>query len=204
MNPEAPLVVITVAILTSIIGPVAVFYFKEWRQKKNSKDPLSESLKINSLITDKLDTIKNEIESDRIWLIQFHNGGHFYPTGKSIQKFSMVYELINPGMVSCQHQFQNIPASLFSKTINELYNGNIIKVEDLEKNPHNYGLTNVIAESGTKSTYIFPVVSIKDEFVGIVGIDYMREKTSLNDNQLINVELEIATIGGELMKYLKS
>ena len=68
----------------------------------------------------KLDYIKDEFKADRVWLAQFHNGGHFYPTGKSIAKFSMVYEIVESTTKSIQSNFQNIPVSLFSKPINHL------------------------------------------------------------------------------------
>ena len=205
MSVEIIVALITAG-LTSVIGPIAVHYAKQLADKnKNKVDPLSESIKVNQMITEKLEQIREEFKVDRIWLLQFHNGGHFYPTGKSIQKFSMVYELLNPSVIPCQHQFQNIPVSLFSRAINHLLDGNCIKIADTEvENSQFEGFTSVIYGAGVKSTYMFPIFNIKGEFVGIVGIDYVENVKNLDENTMKLLGLEITTIGGVINNYLYS
>ncbi len=205
MGTEVIVALITAGI-TSIVGPIAVHYAKEVvNQNKKKKDPLSESIKVNQMITERLEKIREEFGVDRIWLLQFHNGGHFYPTGKSIQKFSMVYELLNPAVVPCQHQFQNIPVSLFSRAINELLEGNSIHIEDTSKDDAQFeGFTSVIISAGVKSTYMFPLFNIKGEFVGIVGVDFVENMKSLDEEKLKDIGLTVSTIGGVLNNYLNS
>jgi hypothetical protein len=200
------IVALITAGITSIVGPIAVHYAKEVvNQNKKKKDPLSESIKVNQMITERLEKIREEFGVDRIWLLQFHNGGHFYPTGKSIQKFSMVYELLNPAVVPCQHQFQNIPVSLFSRAINELLEGNSIHIEDTSKDDAQFeGFTSVIISAGVKSTYMFPLFNIKGEFVGIVGVDFVENMKSLDEEKLKDIGLTVSTIGGVLNNYLNS
>ena len=79
-----------------------------------------ETLKVSELINQKIEHIKDEFNADRVWVTQFHNGGNFYPTGKSMAKFSIMYETVNPGVSSVQSNFHNIPVNLFSKSINQL------------------------------------------------------------------------------------
>jgi len=189
------------AFLTSIVGPIAVYYVQLWTQKKKG-DPLGESIKVNELITAKMESIREDKRADRVWLIQFHNGGHFYPTGKSIQKFSMVYEVLSERAVPYQYQFQNIPVSLFSKSINVLHKGKSILVDDATTDKQYEGFTTLIPSSGVKSTYIFPIYNIKDNFIGIVGIDYNSNKKALSADELAEISLEISTIGGVLNNYL--
>ena len=104
MSSELVVALVT-AVLSSIIGPIAVYYVQQLTEKKK-KDFLGESMETNELIIGKMESIREDYKSDRVWLLQFHNGGHFYPTGKSIQKFSMVYEVMGNSVVPCQHQFQ--------------------------------------------------------------------------------------------------
>lgn len=200
-------IVITVvaALITSVIGPIAVHYAKDIVSKsKNSKDPLSESIKLNHTITEKLDELLNEYGGDRIWLMQFHNGGHFYPTGKSMQKFSMVYEVLKSSTTPCQHNFQNIPASLFSKSINKLHDGEMLNFDiKKDENQNHLGFTTIIANAGVKNSYVFPVFSIKNEFVAIVGIDYVSKYNSLETKEVSSINANISTIGGVLDNYLK-
>lgn len=205
LNTDIIVAIIT-AVTTSILGPIAVHYAKELADKnKKKKDPLAESIKVNQMITEKLEDIKENIHSDRIWLLQFHNGGHFYPTGKSMQKFSMVYELLNPSVVPCQSQFQNIPVSLFSRAINHLSEGNTINIDDTDLEDQKFeGFTSVIFGAGVLSTYMFPIFNIKGDFVGIVGIDFVRQKIHLEEEKIKVIELEVTTIGGVLTNYLSS
>jgi len=205
MNTDIIVAIIT-ACLTSIIGPIAVHYAKQLAEKNKKKsDPLSESIRINGMITDKLEYIKEHFGADRIWLLQFHNGGHFYPTGKSIQKFSMVYELLKPSVVPCQNQFQNIPVSLFSRAINHLSEGNTIQIDNAEIDDSQFeGFTSVIFGAGVKSTYMFPIFNIKGEFVGIVGIDFVQDFKILEETELKSLGLEVSTIGGVINNYLYS
>lgn len=203
MNTELIVAIIT-AVTTSILGPIAVHYAKAATEKRK-KDQLLDSLEVNQMINNKLEQIKKENNSDRIWLIQFHNGGHFYPTGKSIQKFSVVYELVNSDVVACQNQFQNIPVSLFSKSMHSLYKGNIVSIPDTSVADRQFeGFTSVVYGAGVKSTYMFPLYNIKSEFIGIVGIDYVNKKKDLKEKEVFDIELELSSIGGVLNNYLKS
>ena len=203
MSIEIIVGVITVFISASV-GPISVEWVKNWiESKKNIKnDPLKESLEINRLVIDRLESIKEIYNADRVWLIQFHNGGHFYPTGKSIQKFSMVYEQLKDGYQSCQYQFQNIPVSLCSRTIKKLYDGHHISSNSNGNNSAKYGITNVISESQVTDSYMFPIITIKDTFIGVIGLDF-KHNTLLNEDNLRQIDIDIATIGGVLMDYLK-
>ena len=84
---------IIVAFITGVLGPVLLLFIKNKLEKKPEKpDMVLETLKVSELVTTKLDSIKDELRSDRVWVAQFHNGGNFYPTGKSMAKFSIIYE----------------------------------------------------------------------------------------------------------------
>ena len=202
MSNELIVAIIT-AVTTSILGPIAVHYAKVATERKK-KDQLLDSLEVNQMINDKLEQIKKDHHSDRIWLIQFHNGGHFYPTGKSIQKFSIVYEIVNSDVVPCQSQFQNIPVSLFSKSMHALYKGFTVSVPDTSVSEKQFeGFTSVVYGASVKSTYMIPLYNIKDEFIGIVGMDYVNKKKDLKEKELTDIELELSSIGGVLNNYLK-
>ena len=113
---------VIVAFITGVLGPIALLYVKNVLDKRKTKpDMVMETLKVSELVTSKIDHIKEEFKADRVWVTQFHNGGHFYPTGKSMAKFSVIYESVNIGVGSIQAGFQNIPVNLFSKSINQLF-----------------------------------------------------------------------------------
>lgn len=180
-----------------ILGPIIT---NKFRKKIKSEDPLKESLEINDLIIDKLEIIKKSYSADRVWLIQFHNGGYFHPTGKSIQKFTMVYEQRSENCISVQNQLQGVPVSLFNKTINKLYDGYHVITDKISNPVEKYGITTLL-DPNIEESYMFPIITITDTFVGIVGIDF-TEEVKLNKIELSELDIEIATISGVLMNYL--
>ena len=110
---------IIVAFLTGVIGPVILLLLKFYLDKKKTKpDIVKEALKVSGLVTDRIEEIREKYKADRVWITQFHNGGNFYPTGKSIAKFSVIYETVDANVSSIQSNFRNIPVNLFSKSIN--------------------------------------------------------------------------------------
>ena len=101
------------AFLTGVVGPVLYLLISKYLQKEKDKkrDKVKENISSVSLISDELEEIREENKADRVWIAQFHNGGNFYPTGKSIQKFSIFYEVTKAGVSSVSHTFNNIPCS---------------------------------------------------------------------------------------------
>jgi hypothetical protein len=193
------------SVFTAIVGPIAVHLLKEKleKDKKNKKDLLKESIENNTLISNKVEIIKEEYKADRVWITQFHNGGTFYPTGKSIQKFSMFYETVSQDTESIQASFQQIPISLFSKSINHLLEEDIIAVSNFkDETIATYGLKYIAEESGCKSGYLFAIKTIDNKFIGILGVDYVKRKHILTSNEINELLVEASAIGGALNKSL--
>lgn len=196
---------IVTAFITGVAGPVAVLGVKYYLDKRKKKpDMVAEALEVSEKVMNKLDHIKDEFHADRVWITQFHNGGHFYPTGKSIAKFSMVYETIGVGAVSIQSSFHNIPVSLFSKSINHLLENDIIEIPDYkDESIATYGLKYVAEESGCKSGYLFAIKTIDDKFIGTLGIDYTKRKTKLDMESINHLAVHATAIGGVLYNHLE-
>lgn len=192
---------IVAAFITGIIGPIIVRLIIEWFDKK--KDPIKEALAFADKVSDKLEELKEDYNADRVYLLQFHNGGYFYPTGKSIQKFSMMYEVVSDSKFSGQQSFQNIPVNLFSKSLRELVQEDIIAITDYrDEAVATYGLKYLAQENGIASTYLVSIKNIDGRFIGVLGVDY-HTKTILTDDQLTDLQVLSSLIGGELSKYLK-
>lgn len=196
---------VIIAFVTGVLGPtiaIGTKYILD-RRKNSSKDLIKETLEIGSLVTTKLDTLKEELHADRIYIAQFHNGGHFYPTGKSIAKFSIVYETVSQDTASIQSNFQGIPVNLFSKSMNHLLDEDIIAIADFkDESIATYGLKYIASELGCKSSYLFAIKSIDGKFIGILGLDYTTRKTKLTEEQLNNIFAQASSIGGVLMTHL--
>jgi hypothetical protein len=196
---------IIVAFITGVLGPVLLLFIKNKLEKKAEKpDMVLETLKVSELVMTKLEHIKEEYKSDRVWITQFHNGGNFYPTGKSIAKFSIMYEVVGAGVQSVQSNFRNIPVNLFSRSINNLLENDSIEIPDYkDETVATYGLKYIAEDTGCKSGYLFAIKTIEGKFIGTLGLDYTKRKTKLDDDSINNLQHQSALIGGVLMTHLQ-
>jgi hypothetical protein len=195
---------IIVAFITGVLGPLLLLFIKNKLDKKVEKpDMVLETLKVSELIMTKMENIKDVFKTDRVWVAQFHNGGNFYPTGKSMAKFSIIYESVNLSVNSIQSNFHNIPVNLFSRSINELLENDVIEIPDFkDETVATFGLKYIAEDTGCKSGYLFSIKSIEGKFIGILGIDYTKRKTKLNIEDINHLQQHSASIGGVLMTHL--
>jgi len=195
---------IVVAFITGVLGPVAVLFIKHILDKRKKKpDMVMDTLRVSELITQRIDHIRDEFHADRVWISQFHNGGNFYPTGRSMAKFSIMYETVSQHARSVQSNFKNIPVNLFSRSINQLLHNDVIEIADFkDETIATYGLKYVAEESGCKSAYLFAIKSIEDKFIGILAVDYTKKKTKLDIESINHLQNHASSIGGVLMTYL--
>jgi len=193
---------IIIAFITGVLGPVLLLVIKSIIDKRNSPKPdmVLDALKVGKLVESKIEDIKDEFKPDRVWITQFHNGGHFYPTGKSIAKFSVMYETVGTGVSSIQQNFQNIPVNLFSKSMNQLVSNETIEIPDYkDETIATYGLKYIAEDTGCKSGYLFAIRTIDDKFIGVLGLDYTKRKTKLDDDVINSLMVYSSSLGGVLM-----
>lgn len=196
---------IIVAFITGVMGPISLLYFKSLLDKRKKKpDMLHDALKVGELVMSKIEHIRDEINCDRVWVTQFHNGGNFYPTGKSMAKFSMIYEVVGPNTTSKQNNFKNLPVNLFTKSINQLFENDVIEISDFkDETIATYGLKYIAEETNCKSQYIFAIKTLDNKFIGTLGIDFTKRKTKLDMETINHLSVHAGTLGGVLMNHLK-
>jgi hypothetical protein len=187
---------LAIALITSIFGPMLI----EWIKIKLSKakpDPLNEAIKHNESVNHQLEIIVEELKGDRIWIAMFHNGGHFYPTGKSIQKFSIFHERTTLDTDSIMDTFQNIPVSLFPKSLAKLYNEGEIHINNEDIYEFNFFSKN----HGINSLDMFTIEDLEGRFIGIMAIEFKKTK-KFNTENYIFIRNKIGIIGSILSSYL--
>ena len=196
---------IVIAFISGVIGPIGVLYLKHLLDKRKVKpDMVKDTLRVSELVTTKIEHIKDEFKADRVWITQFHNGGNFYPTGKSMAKFSIMYETVNPGISSVQSNFHNIPVNLFSKSINQLLSNDVIEISDYkDETIATFGLKYIAEDTGCKSGYLFAIKTIDDKFIGCLGLDYTKRKTKLDEEAIKHLQVYATSLGGVLMTHLE-
>lgn len=197
---------VLVAFITGVLGPIMIMLIKYFIDKNKKKpDMVHETLKVSELINSKIEHIKDEFDADRVWVAQFHNGGNFYPTGKSMAKFSIIYETVSENASSIQSNLHNIPVNLFSKAINELLNNDVIEISDFQNEKiATFGLKYIAEENDCKSAYLFAIKTIDEKFIGVFGLDYTEKNVTLDISSINHLEVHATSIGGVLMTHLEN
>ena len=196
------------AFLTGVVGPILYLLIDKYKRQHQDKkrDKVRETIANTNLINEELEEIREEFKSDRVWISQFHNGGNFYPTGKSIQKFSIFYEVTKAGVSSVSHTFNNIPTSLYPKAFDHMLNGEQkgIFINDFNHpKVATYGLKGAAESVGTKSSYVIPMFTLDEKFVGSLGLDYVGRKKKLTKNEWEHLQIKAGRIAGYISSYLE-
>jgi len=191
---------IVVALITAVLGPIVVAWFKKKIDPVKKAYPLGEAIALNSVVDDQLETVRADLRADRVWVTQFHNGGHFYPTSKSIQKFSIFYEKTSLHTIPSQMVFQNIPCSLFPKAMSELSDKGEISVPSTTA--EDYGLSQFAEQYGTKSFYMVALQDLEGHFIGTLSVAYNTDYKLTKENWAY-LKQKAAAVGTLLNDYLK-
>ena len=192
---------IAVALITAVFGPIAVAWARTKFEKKNDKTPMAEALETSKLINDQLENLMNDLGCDRVWIAQFHNGGNFYPTGKSIQKFSICYELVNIDTPRVQQTFQNIPVSLFPRVLSKIYKDGEIEILNAESEENSFGIDALTNQFKTKSISMIGLRSLDNHLIGVMGISYTQEHNVVQD-EWDYIRKKSGVVGTLLSEYL--
>ena len=195
------------AFLTGVVGPILYLLVSKYLQKEKDKkrDKVKENISSVSLISDELEEIREESKADRVWIAQFHNGGNFYPTGKSIQKFSIFYEVTKAGISSVSHTFNNIPCSLYPKAFEHMMEGQGIFIPNFsDPKTATYGLKGAAESVGTKSSFLVPLFTLDDKYIGNIGIDYVGKRKKLTKDEWEHFQIKAGRIAGYLSNHLSS
>jgi len=201
MTTLSMITTIVVALITAVIGPLIMAWVQLKLTNKPKVSPVKEAIDLNELVDNQLDMLMDELGCDRIWIGQFHNGGHFYPTGKSIQKFSIFYEKLTPSTSAIQHIFQQIPVSLFPKALSKLYKDGELGIVNYNTD-ETYDLGLFAKEYNTKSFYMLAIDDLNDHFIGVMGISFNDKEHKLSREEWIFIRQKVGAIGSLLTEYL--
>jgi hypothetical protein len=107
------------------------------------------------------------------------------------------------GTSSVQSNFHNIPVNLFSKSINQLLQNDVIEIHDYkDESIATFGLKYIAEDTNCKSGYLFAIKTIDDKFIGTLGLDYTKRKTKLDIESINHLIVHATQLGGVLMTHL--
>jgi hypothetical protein len=192
---------VLIAFITGVLGPILLQYVKTYLEKKQEKkDPLIRDIEYDAIVDEQIESLKIELGLDRVWINQFHNGGHFNYSGKSMNKFTMFYETVAPGVSATLSQFQNVPTSLFAKSLAEIMKAGELVVEDFQddKKPQ-YGLRNVAETTGCQSLYMIGLkCPTNKKMLGLLGIEHVKDMHTFAPEEKARVKEIGAFLAGVL------
>ena len=193
------------AFLTGVVGPILYLIVQKYllKEKYKKRDIVKENISSVSLISNELEDIREAFKADRVWIAQFHNGGNFYPTGKSIQKFSVFYEVAKSGISTVSTIFNNIPCSLYPKAFEHMMEGKGIFINDYkDAKVATYGLKGAAESVGTKSTYLIPLFTLDEKYIGNIGVDFVSKKKRLTKDEWEHLQIKAGRIAGFISNHL--
>jgi len=197
---------VLVALITALFGPMAVEYIKAKtaKEKVNEIDPVKKELEQSCVIVEEIETIRQHLNADRVWITIIHNGGHFLLTNKSIQKFSVMHEVSKPGVSSIGMIFKNIPISLFSKSVQQQIEGKIITIPDVnDPTLPTFGLKSAFESVGTMAAVSKGLIDISSEsLIGTIGVDYLQPY-KLTDEELNYFTIKADRMSGYISTFIK-
>ena len=195
-----PLTTVIIALITAIGGPWMV----NWSKKKYSSVkalPPEDEIKYSEQIDEQMYLLSEDLGCDKIFIAQFHNGGFYYPTGKSIRKFSIFFETKNTNIPTFQHILQNVPTSLFAKTFSQISKGIEISINEFDKGDH-YDLIHFKEEYNVGSLYMTSINDLHNRCIGVICITYHNRQHTLSEDDWKMVRQKTNNIGAILNNFL--
>jgi len=205
LNNHSHIMEILGAFLTGVVGPILYLIVQKYllKEKNKKRDIVKENISSVSLINNELEDIREDFKADRVWITQFHNGGNFFPTGKSMHKFSVFYEVAKSGISTVSTIFNNIPCSLYPKAFEHMMEGKGIFINDYkDAKVATYGLKGAAESVGTKSTYLIPLFTLDEKYIGNIGVDFVSKKKRLTKDEWEHLQIKAGRIAGFISNHL--
>lgn len=195
------LTLILIALISGVISPVIVqltkYYISLLRLPKKG-DQVGKSLKYEDLITNKLEKIKEFYNADRVWVLEFHNGNHLY-SGQSLQKFSVTYEAVGPGIAREGIVTQNIPTSLFSAFFRKLSESNFFEIKNTNDNKSS--MQSFFESRGTKSFVSVGIRNIENVLIGALCVESIKAQLNINESSISRLMVDANILSGYLETF---
>lgn len=158
------------SIIVAIIGTGIFKKYQDKQSENSSKVKLLKQIKLDEIIHYSLRELRREYNSDRIYIMQFHNGGNFF-SNSPIQKMSVTYERCSDGLERISDRFQNIFVSNHNWYINtilndELFFTDIDSVEDVTTR-------GLLRSSGCQSQAAVTIYDKSGNLIGLLILDWV-------------------------------
>ena len=164
-----------VSALTALLSMWIKVKIEDRRLKRLSYDP-----SIHQNVLTALDFIKEKTGSDRTYVMEFHNGEHYF-SGKSQQKISCTYESVNEGISSEANLLQNIRVSNYHALISSVSKNETFVCVDTSKLKGSNCFKQVLMAKGVQSVFARPISTLNGKIIGILILEFVKEERKWGD-----------------------
>lgn len=162
------------AVSSVVVALVTAGYFRKNAEKnKESKgrEKLMEQIQRDELVHFTLREIRRKFNSDRVYIIQFHNGGTFY-TQSPMQKASVTYERCSDGLEKISEKFQNILISNYNWYLTETL-GNRLFYVDVDTQISDLPTKSLLRHYGNYAHAGVPIYDSNKHLIGVLCMSWV-------------------------------
>lgn len=193
------LISIAGAVITGALGPILVVKYKQsaFKNKNNIKkqEEFTIAVRNQNIINSSLNALQEQYGLDRIMIMQFHNGGNFWPGNQSMKKMSVQYESTAPGVSSHILALQNTPVSFFSGVLQNMIEHNSYVMLDISKVKDN-ALRSFWECRGVTIVYLFPILGLDNLLLGLLISEQTTENSHISQGTIKMLEDESKKLSG--------
>ena len=135
-----------------------------------------ENRRCNDLVMSLLNCLREKSGANRVSCFIYHNGGYSV-TGRSFQKMSMLYEVVDGKTVSVMNSFQNVPRTMFFTLTQKLSEQGRYDISDIEDIKETDAITyQTFYARGAKAAYCGVIKDSRKNILGFIVVEYTVDK----------------------------
>ena len=135
-----------------------------------------ENRRCNDLVMNLLNCLREKSGANRVSCFIYHNGGYSV-TGRSFQKMSMLYEVVDGKTVSVMNSFQNVPRTMFFTLTQKLSEQGCYDISDIEDIKDADAITyQTFYARGAKAAYCGVIRDSRKNILGFIVVEYTADK----------------------------
>lgn len=135
-----------------------------------------ENRRCNALVMSLLNCLREKSGANRVSCFIYHNGGYSV-TGRSFQKMSMLYEVVDGKTVSVMNSFQNVPRTMFFTLTQKLSEQGCYDISNIEDIKDADAITyQTFYARGAKAAYCGVIKDSKKNILGFIVVEYTVDK----------------------------
>ena len=165
---------------------------KERKDKVFNYDP-----NLHSNVMTALEYMRQETEADRVYILEFHNGEHYF-SGRSQQKFSCTYEVVSEGISREVQDLQNIRISSMHYLIKDVVQGETFMCKNVEEFCDDLSFKSFMETRGVMSMFARPIKTLNGKIIGIVVMDFVKDYRTWGKNAEEFLQKQSKIISGYL------